>query len=164
MSLPTKFKPKSGFWHTDNKKVMWFETDCYGNKLKEYDPLSIEGISRYVEFKLVFLREIQDENSYNGKKKLWFTQDVTVQINDNVSSNIVLRWESASKKWFLSDLSMLGQTMVCPLESDSCVTVIKSEPYKITQLQAQNILKASGWGFGKVDVSSNGNLEYYVTC
>lgn len=163
MSLPKqKFRPKRGCWKTEGNHVYWSETGERGNyEITRYEPTELEGIEREAQFKLVFLREIPDENTLSGKKKLWFAQDVSAKINDNVSKNIVLRF--ADKKWYISDLTMLGQTMVCPLESDSCVTVYKSEPYRINAETAKEIMKTNGWGFGKVEVTSSGQLEYYVT-
>jgi hypothetical protein len=142
---------------------MWAECDDFGNVQQLHEPLSLVGIEREADFKLVFVKEVSSEESLS-KKKLYFSQDVHVQINDNVSSDIVLRWESGSKKWFLSHLTMLGQTIVCPLESDSCITVIKSEPYRLkSATEAKEILKTNGWGFGKIEQKSDGSLDYYVT-
>jgi hypothetical protein len=109
------------------------------------------------------VREIADENTLSGKKKIFFAQKVHVEINDNVSENIILRYGDSNKKWYLSDLTSLGFTELCPLESDSVVTVTKKEPYRISQVEAKRILETSGYGFGKVDVLANGSMEFYVT-
>lgn len=164
--MTSKHIPKSGSWRQQpDGLVMWRERlDTFGTEVKLYKPTELQGIERSASFKLVFLKEIADpENSLSGSKKIWFAQDVEVRINDNVSDNIVLRWESGSKKWYLSDLTMLGTTEVCPLESDSVITVTKSDAYRVTTEQAQEILKTHGWGFGKVSVSANGEIEYFRT-
>jgi len=166
MSLPTKHKIKSGQWFTDKSgMVFWKEfKDTYGNQFELWEPTSIDGISRSCDFTLIFIRDAIDENSVSGKKKTYWAQDIHAEINSNVSQNIVLRWENGTKKWFLSDLTMLGQTMVCPLESDSCVTVTKGTAYRIDAIQAKKFLDISGFGFGRAEIAANGNLELYVTC
>ena len=157
-----KHIPKSGFWKQDhNGKIMWAETNPHGDIAELISPLQLANISRKAEFKIIFVREINDENTLSGKKKLFFAQDVNMRLRDDVNENIVLRHEA--KKWFVSDLTMLGQTFIAPLESTEYLIVEKSEPYKITQEQAKEIMKIAGLAYGKAEVDSNGNIDYYVT-
>jgi hypothetical protein len=165
MSLPNpKKKILNGCWFADNSGKIWWKefTSTYGETFELIEPCQIEGIERCVSFKLLYLRELTDENSLSGSRKLWFAQDVEVKINDNVSENIVLRYEKGSRKWYLSSLDMLGQTFVCPLESDDVITVTKGESYRVTAEQAKEILKVSGHAYGKV-VIRDGSLELYRT-
>jgi hypothetical protein len=161
MSLQVKNKPKSGFWKEEHGKVWWAETDCYGNVQQLIEPLDLLNISREAEFKLVFVRETADPETLNGKTKRFFAQDVRMRLRSDVSENIVLRYDD--KKWFVSDLTPLGQTFLAPLESTEYLIVEKSEPYKIDREIAQEIMKTSGHAYGKVEQKSDGSLEYYVT-
>jgi hypothetical protein len=156
-----KFKKKSGSFHTEHGVTIWRENlDIYGNSYKDYNVLELEGFERECTFKLVFVKEINDIDSF-AKIKKFFAQSVHVKIRDDVTPNIVLRKEKTT--WFLSDISYLGNTMIVPLFSDETVIVEKSPPYPVTQLEAQAIMKESAFAFGKVEQNSDGSLEYYVT-
>lgn len=154
-------KPKSGFWKEEHGKVWWAETNCYGDIQQLIDPLKLQNISREAYITLLFVKETADPETINGKTKRFFAQDVRMRLRSDVSENIVLRYDS--KKWFVSDLTMLGQTLLAPLESTEYLIVEKSEPYKITQTEAKEILKTSGYAYGKVEQKSDGSLDYYVT-
>ncbi len=165
MSLEKKHVPKSGFWKQEHDgKMYWVESDKFGNLIKLYDPLEIEGISRSANYTIVFLREYTDTNSFNGKIKKWFAQDIKMHIGENVDSSIVIRFDSYSRKFFISDLKPVGQTFLAPLESTPELIVTKSEPYPVDQIQAKEILAKYSYGFGKVEVDAQGNIEYYQTC
>jgi hypothetical protein len=163
MSIPTKHKPKSGFWKEEGNKVWWAETDCYGNVLELIDPLKLENIAREANLTLIFIKETSDPDSVNGKIKRFFAQDVHIRLRDDVSPNIVLRFDS--KLWYISDLTMLGQTFLAPICGNSTEYLIiqRSEPYKITQAEAKEFMKTSGYAYGKVEQKSDGSLDYYVT-
>jgi hypothetical protein len=154
-------KPKSGFWKEEHGKVWWAETDGYSNVQQLIDPLKLQNMSREANFTLIFVKESADPETVNGKIKRFFAQDCHMRLRDDVSENIVLRYDS--KKWFVSDLTMLGQTLLAPLESTEYLIVEKSEPYKITQAEAKEIMKTSGYAYGKVEQKSDGSLDYYIT-
>jgi hypothetical protein len=165
MSIPNpKHKIISGCWKEVNGKVKWREfLDRFGDNYKEYSPEDIENIYRDVNFKLVFVRETSDPDKFNGKIKRFFAQDVHAYLNERVDDSIVIIFEPKAKTFFLRDLKELGQCFALPIESDSCVIVEKSEPYLITKTQALSFLAQWNYGFGKVEVSANGQIEYYKT-
>ncbi len=65
------------------------------------------------------------------------------------------------KKYYVSDLTKLGVAMSVSLESDSCVTVTKGEPYKISASTCKEILAKWSYGFGKVEQTANG-FDYFT--
>ncbi len=162
MSLPNKkFKPKSGCFFEQNGRMMWKEyMSTYGDKFELHEILELENFARECQFKIVFVREKNDMETFQTVKR-FFAQDIAVKIRDDVSSNIVLRYDN--KLWFLSDISSLGTTEICPLTSDSVCVVTKSSPYPITREMAAEIMKTSARAFGRVD-ESNSELQFYVTC
>ncbi len=166
MSIPDKKHiPKHGCWYQDNSgKMMWKEfTDTYGNTFKLYDPLKLVNISREASYKIIFLREDPDPMRFNGKIKRWFAQDVEMHLNEQVDDSIVLKFEPTQRKFYISDLKELGQTFLAPIETTPELTVNKSEPYIIDAKLAKSYLSQWNYGYGKVEVSASGKIEYYVT-
>jgi hypothetical protein len=165
MTLQIKHKPKSGCWFTEHGKTVWREyLDKFGTLYKDYSPLEIEGISREANYTIVFVREYVDINSFNGKIKRWFAQDIEMHLAENVDKSIVIKFDSHSRKFFISDLKPVGQTFLAPLESTPELIVSKSEPYPCDQTFAKDVLSRFSYGYGKVEVDANGNIEYYQTC
>ncbi len=161
MSLPTKFRPKNGHWHTENGLTVWRENQG-GNQYKDYSPLELDGISREANFKLVFVKEIADPDSFDRKIKKYFAQNVEMHLAENVDQTIYLRFNDTDKRFYITCLRPDGFTMLAALESTPELIVTKSEPYKISKDEALNILKTSGYGFGRVEIT-NGNIEYQTT-
>jgi hypothetical protein len=166
MSLPNNHhRPKSGFWKTEHGKTLWWECDDYGSLLKTYEPCELMNISPSASFKIILVKEVMDSEGFNKRQQL-FAQDVSIRLNENVDDSIVILYEPSSRKYFLRDLKELGQTFAIPLEQqpDNVSIIEKGQPYKISQIEAKEILKVSGYGFGKVETDTNGNIsEYYVT-
>jgi hypothetical protein len=164
MSLPNpKFKPENGCWQKQpNGLMMWAESTPYGIP-KLYAPTDMINISRSAEFRVVFLREIPDPNKFNGKLTRYFAQNVKISLRNDTDPNVVLKF--SNKRYFVSDLSPLGQTFLAPIdESTEYLIVEKSEPYLIDQKMASEIMQTSGYAFGKVEVDANGNITYLTTC
>ena len=165
MTLQIRHKIKSGCWFTEHGVTVWREyLDKFGTIYKDYSPLEIEGNSREANFTIVFVREYVDTNSFNGKIKKFFAQDISMHLGELVDNSIVIKFDASSKKYFISDVKPLGQTFLAPLESTPELVVNKGEPYQINQIQAKEILSKFNYGFGKVEVDVQGNIEYYQTC
>ena len=163
MSLETKYKPKRGCWFTEHGRTFWKEfLDHSGNQYKLYSPLEIEGISKTAEFNIIFITENNDPESLTGKTKKFWKQDVEVKLAENISQNVYLK--TVDKKIFVCDLEPLGQTFICPLESQNWGLIVnKTQPESISQIEAKKLLDNGAMGFGKVEVSHSG-IEYYRTC
>jgi hypothetical protein len=163
MSIPNpKFKPESGSWQKQpNGLVMWSESTPYGIP-KLYAPTDLINISKSAEFRLAFIREIADPNKFNGKITRYFAQDVKIMLRDDTDPNVVLKF--SNKRYFISDLSPLGQTFLAPIdESNEYLVVQKSEPYLVSQKEAMEIMQTSNYAYGKVEVDAQGNLTYLTT-
>jgi hypothetical protein len=156
-------KIKNGCWYSEAGKFYWKEyLDTYGNKYKLYNPSEIEGVSRSCEFRLAFAREVNDENSFSSKKKLWFMQTVKLTVRPDVTGNIWLIWNDVNRKWFLRDLSELGMMLVCPLENSEIILCEKTEPARCSQAEVQELLKTSGYIYSMVTTDAKGEIEDYV--
>ncbi len=158
-----KFKPKRGCWSTEHGKTLWKEyKDQYGNDFELIEPLLIEGISKTAQFDIIFVTDSSNANSLTGTVKNFWKQSVSVKLSETVSPNVYLK--TVDNQTFVCDFEPLGQTFICPLESqDWGLIVTKSEPEKITQLEAKQLLDNGALGFGYVQIS-NGHIDYARTC
>jgi hypothetical protein len=165
VSIPNpKFKPKSGFWRQGHDGlVYWNETDITGDTtFKLYKPLELENISREADFKIVFIKEIENPESFT-KTKRWFAQDCHIELRKDVSENIVFKF-SSDRRYYISDLTELGFTCQIDIENSTETVILeKTEPYLITQKEAQEFLKLYNYGFSRILKKSDGSLEYYRT-
>jgi hypothetical protein len=162
----TKRKMSSGCFYTDNARKVWFKEfhDTFGNSYELIDPLELENFSRECEFKVLMVREFTDPTNYKGKTKAFFAIDYKCHLAENVSENIFIRYEKTSKKYFVSDLTMLGQTCEIGLESNQPELIVThGEPYLVDQMTAKSIMETSGFCYGKCEVLPNGKLEFYKT-
>ncbi|GEM_PF-6228475 len=165
MSLPrTHHKPISGQWkQLPSGKVIWREfLSTFGDNFKDFDPLDLIGISREADFKIVFVKTDPDPTKFNSRISRFFCQDVHMELREDVSENIVLKFGS-DKCYYISDLTPLGKTLKAVLESNPELIVNISEPYLISQIQAIAFLNQWNYGYGRVEVSANGSIEYYKT-
>jgi hypothetical protein len=168
MSLPklNKHKMNSGCFFEQNGKVWWKEfKKTFGDEYELIDPENLEGFSRQCRFKVLFVRDFTDTTDYRGYKKAFFAVDYNVHLAENVSDNIYIRFEQNSKKYFVSDLTKLGQTCEIGLSTEnnqSELIIEHGEPYMVDQKTAKEIMKESGFCYGKCEVKPNG-FEFYTT-
>jgi hypothetical protein len=148
VSIPVSFKPVSGCWFDNHGKMMWKEfLNLDGSQFKLYDPMDLAGISREADFVMVLYRDEKDPTKFKGSIRRYFSQSVHVQIRDDVSDDIVLRFNERNLRYYLSDLKPNGQTFLAPLRSDNCLVVTLGEPELINQIQANGILVKYGYGY-----------------
>lgn len=155
-----------GCFHTDNSGKVWFKQfrDQFGNDFELIDVGDLEGFERSCQLKVLFVREFTDATNYRGKTKAFFAIDYKVQLAENVSENIWLRYEKHSKKWYVSDLTQTGQTCEIGLEGNQPELIIEhGEPYMVDQTAAKAIMAESGYCYGKAEVLPSGKLELYTT-
>jgi hypothetical protein len=166
MSLPIpKHKKKSGQWfhNPEDGKYYYKEfIDTFGSRFKLYLPEEIEGVSRSCAFDLAFAKDVADDSSFNGKKKLWFKQTVTLRIRDDVSQNIWLFWNDTNFKWYLRDLSEFGMTMECPLQNSEIIQCDKTEPTKCDLQFVRQLKKVSGYIYSMVSTNPQGEIQEYI--
>ena len=163
MSLQAKHKPKRGMWFQDGKSFFWKEfIDQFGQNYELYKPTDLVDISRLAEFDIIFIREYPDINSFNGKISCFFKQKCKMKIREDATENIVLKFGD-DKRYYLMDISALGRCMQAPLESTEVFTVEMDDPVKIDQKEAQDIMKVSGYAFGKINTDASGRIIDYVT-
>jgi hypothetical protein len=112
------------------------------------------GLSREAKFQVYVIKEIPDESSFEGTRKLWFVQDCTMKVRDDETSNIWLKLGDADRKYYLCDLSEVGLLLRCPLQSGGNVVVEKSElrPVSIDSVREAYADKSKAfYAFGKVE-------------
>ena len=162
--MEVKHRPKSGKWHTEHGRTVWREKLDW-NSYKEYEPIQVEGISREAKFKIIFLKEFKDEDSLSGKKMKFFAQDCTIKIRSDVAPHIVLRYNDADMRYYLSDLHPLGNTFLAPFEESTDTLIVeKSIPYLIQDIEeAKRLMQNTGYKFGKVSTDNFGNVSEYIT-
>jgi hypothetical protein len=168
LSNSKNFISKGGFWQTQHSgKVLWAESDDRGNIKELIDPLDMKNISREADFKIVFIKETDNPDSFT-KTKRWFCQDCHIELRKDVSENIVLKFGS-DHRYYISDLKESGFTCQIDIESSTDTIILqKSLPYLINATIAKEYLKIWSYGFGKVSQKSgnsgnNSDLEYFVT-
>lgn len=163
MSLEIKHKPKHGMWFQDGLNFYWKEfTDNFGKSYKLYKPTEIENVSREATFDILFIQTYNDNTAFNRRAKAFFKQVCTMRIREDATENIILKFND-NKKYYLMDISSLGKCMAAPLESTDILTVEFSEPIKISQQEATEIMKNSGYCFGSVELDASGKIKGYVT-
>jgi hypothetical protein len=164
MALYVKRKMKGGFFKTTpNGKVFYAQSDDYGNITELIDPIELIDFSRSCEFQVLLVREFNDSNSFQGKTKALFAIDYRVKLVENIGENIYIKFEPSNKKYYLRDLAE-GSCCELGLYSNQAEIILsKSEPHKVTQAEAKEIMKTSGYCFGKCEVQENGELEFFVT-
>jgi hypothetical protein len=95
---------------------------------------------------------------------LCFTRKSFNFIRVNISENIYLKYEKSNKKYYVRDLTELGQCCEIGLDGGQPELIIeKGEPYKVTQNEAKQIMETSGYNFGKAELLPSGELEFFVT-
>jgi hypothetical protein len=165
MSLP-KREIKSGCFYTAPSGVVFWKEylNIFGSKFEIVPIMDLESFSRECQFKVLFVREFADSSSFRGKTKSLWAIDYRCHLAENVSENIYLKYEKSKKIYFVRDVTELGQTCAIGLDGGQPELIIsKSEPYKVTQAAAKEIMETSGYNFGKCDVQANGELEFYTT-
>ena len=165
MSLPKRFMKSGCFYTAPSGIVFWKEyKDLYGNTFELVPILDLETFSKECQFKVLFVREFVDANNYKGKTRAFFAIDYKCHLAENVSENIYIKYEKSSKKYFVRDVTELGQTCELGLYGNQQELIIEhGEPYKVDQQTAKQIMETSGYCFGKCDVQANGELEFSVT-
>jgi hypothetical protein len=90
-------------------------------------------------------------------------QSVSLKIRDDVTQNIWLIFNDLKKTYYLRDLSELGMTLKCPLETSEIVICEKSEPIRCTLEDVQELTKVSGYVYAMITMNAKGQIEDYVT-
>ena len=121
------------------------------------------GLCRSASINVLFCKEYEDLNSWNGKKAVWFKQSMTYQIRNDQTENI---WLMAHEgKLYIRDLANQGMLTEVALGESTANYVCKAagKPVKVESLEeAQELAKTTKYVFNRIE-SDGKDITAYIT-
>jgi hypothetical protein len=120
------------------------------------------GLSRTATINVIFKREYEDTNEWNGKKIVWFKQQMVYSMRPDMSMN--LWFKHSDGRLFIKDVDGEGFCMEIAIGDSTSNYVCKaSRPVKVESIaELQELALTTHYRYNKVE-SSGETIENYIT-